>query len=273
MRMKGRPFWIMIYGLSFASLLLLVVGFSWAVAEVIGSSSASQPKASQEAGTASGATEERLLISLGDSLTRGTGDTTGQGYVGRVRSALREEDPTINAVNLGIRGQTSVELKEQVTQKQVRDLLGDASWITITIGGNDLFRGSGALDSIDLDQAAATREEYAENLEAIMESIRRENPDAPVFIFGLYNPFGNLENRETTDRLVREWNQTITETLADDPRVIVIPVFDLFQLNPDRYLYTDQFHPNQDGYQIMADRLLQTLQAWEEQAEVNSDEQ
>ncbi|MDR6226376.1 SGNH/GDSL hydrolase family protein [Desmospora profundinema] len=271
MKIKGRPLWITIYILSFTSLVLLLIGFSWALAEVTGTSSAPQPEEARETDTIATPGGERLLVSLGDSLTRGTGDATGQGYFGRVRSSLREQDPTVNAVNLGIKGQTSSELKQQLTQKQVRDLLNNASWITLTIGGNDLFRGSGSLESIDRNEATATKEEYVDNLKTILESIRKENPEAPVLIFGLYNPFGNLEDRETTDALVREWNQSIEETIANDPGVVMIPVYDLFQLNPDHYLYTDHFHPNDNGYQMMADRLLQTLNAWEERPEVNTD--
>ncbi|PTM58309.1 GDSL-type esterase/lipase family protein [Desmospora activa] len=271
MKMKSRPLWIAINLLSLASLLLFAAGFSWAVAEIMGNTSAPQPNEARETDVSSAAPEgEHLLLSFGDSLTRGTGDTTGQGYFGRIRSALREQDETVSAVNLGIKGQTSPELREQMKQPRVRQLLGEASWVTLTIGGNDLFRGSGSLESIDLDEAALTREEYANNLKAIVEAIRQENADVPIFIFGLYNPFGDLGDRKTTDALVREWNQTIVETTADDPLVVIIPLFDLFQLNPDRYLYSDKFHPNNDGYQFMADRLLQTLTALEEN-EVNVD--
>lgn len=271
MRFKGKPLWIGINLLSLISLLLFVVGFSWAVTEIMGSATAPQPDENQEGDVSPAAPEGKpLLLSFGDSLTRGTGDTTGQGYFGQVRSALREQDNDVSAVNLGIKGQTSSELREQMKQPRIRQLLDEASWVTLTIGGNDLFRGSGSLEAIDLKEAAVTREEYEANLEAILKAIRQENADVPVFIFGLYNPFGDLEDRKTTDALVREWNQTMEKMAADDPLVVIIPLFDLFQLNPDRYLYTDKFHPNNDGYQLMAARLLQAMNALEE-TEVNLD--
>ena len=52
------------------------------------------------------------VVALGDSLTRGTGDVSGKGYVGLVTSQLKEDlsPQEIIVSNLGINGQTSAQL-------------------------------------------------------------------------------------------------------------------------------------------------------------------
>ncbi|QKG84122.1 hypothetical protein GXN76_06280 [Kroppenstedtia pulmonis] len=258
MNKKGRGIWITFCLLTILSAVILVTGFVMATSEVIAPqknpvSLQTEKKKEQEPG------EKRLLLGLGDSLTRGTGDADGKGYFGRIREAVRKQYGPVSAVNLGIKGQTSKDLSQQVKQKRVRELLRKADWITLTIGGNDLFRGSGSLEQIDLQKAETTRDEYEKHLTSLLTEIRKQNQDAPIFIFGLYNPFGGLKDQEQTSRLVMEWNQTIIHVSQEKSDVVVIPIYDLFQHNPKHVLYTDRFHPNHRGYSYMAERLGQAL--------------
>lgn len=268
MRIKGNPVWIAFSLFLLFSLLFLIAGFGWAVTDILDSPSEgfSDKEPQQAKGNDS---ETALLLTLGDSLTRGTGDPDGQGYAGRVKEHLRKEHSQISAVNLAVKGQTSDQLKDQIQQSRVRHLLGEARWITLTIGGNDLFQNSGQTETIDWKQSEKARKRYQKNLESTLSTIRRENPKTPVFLFGLYNPFGDLGQKETSNRIVGEWNRTLTETAEKFDQVVVIPVFDLFQLNPRAYLYSDHFHPNQKGYARMTDRLLQAME--EEEKEVSTD--
>ncbi|MCK9905923.1 hypothetical protein MXD63_38775, partial [Frankia sp. Cpl3] len=71
---------------------------------------------------------KRVVVALGDSLTRGTGDANGLGYVGLVRQALEKqsgEKPVVT--NLAINGLESSGLLEQVKQPQVKKLLSKAN--------------------------------------------------------------------------------------------------------------------------------------------------
>ncbi|PTX55316.1 lysophospholipase L1-like esterase [Melghirimyces profundicolus] len=270
MRIKGHPVWIAFSLFSLFATLVLATGFGWAVKDVLRPSSDRIPAGEVQEAAGRGKSKEALLVSLGDSLTRGTGDTSGQGYVSRVKEALREKNGTLGAVNLAVKGQTSDQLKRQVKKKRVRALLGDARWITLTIGGNDLFRNSGALEELDPEGAEKARKAYRQNLNEILSVIRQENPSSPVFMFGLYNPFGDLGEKEISNRLVREWNRTLSEVAGDYEKVVVVPVYDIFQLNPEKVLYSDRFHPNRQGYEFMAVRLLQALHRQAE--EVSADD-
>jgi len=252
--------WTAIGAAAFLSFILLATGFALAVIDYLHPAS---PSPKPTAGAPSEGTSEngnKLLVSLGDSLTRGTGDVSGKGYVGLVNEAMQEVyGDRVTTVNLGINGQTSADLVKQIRQSEVRQLLKQATWITITIGGNDLFRASGGPEQVDRVAVDEGRASYRNNLSRILKEIRELNTEAPVFLYGLYNPFGDLSGQKESSRLVMEWNETITEVSRQFTRVVVVPTFDLFQLNPSQYLYSDHFHPNQEGYRRMAERLLQAM--------------
>ncbi len=122
MRIKGNPTWIAFSLFSLFSLFFLIAGFGWAIKDILHppSEGLSLKKPRQERGNS---TETALLLTLGDSLTRGTGDPDGQGYAGRIKESLRKEHSRISAVNLAVKGQTSDQLKDQVRQPRVRRLL------------------------------------------------------------------------------------------------------------------------------------------------------
>jgi lysophospholipase L1-like esterase len=41
--------------------------------------------------------------------------------------------------------------------------------------------------------------------------------------------------------------------------MVLVPTYDLFELNANKYLYSDHFHPNQDGYERIAERIVQIM--------------
>lgn len=207
------------------------------------------------------------LVALGDSLTRGTGDESGKGYVGYLSDSLRKRmGDKLTVQNLGIAGQVTGELAEQLEQKEVRRQIGMADAITMTIGGNDLFQGGQALIDLDMAEIEMSQKEYLASLKKILGTIRSENKEAAVFLIGLYNPFIELEDSDTTSSVVREWNFQ-TEQLAESfEKIVFVPSYDLFQLSVNDYLYSDKFHPNQEGYKLIAERLVPLIK-WEEEKE------
>ncbi|MBN2910137.1 hypothetical protein JQC72_11555 [Polycladomyces sp. WAk] len=261
MKIKPNPVWFLVSMLSCTALLLFAGGFVLGVREILSPPDApSVPASAGKQERTSVTAGNGLLVGMGDSLTRGTGDLSGKGYIGYVRDALEKQTRhPVGLVNLAVKGQTSSQLAQQTDEPRVRQLVRSARWITFTIGGNDLFRGSGGPDRINTDASEQALRLYERNLRHILDNIRKHNPNAPVFVFGLYNPFGDLAGNDQTSRLIWEWNHTLQRVANQYPRVVVVPTFDLFQLNPGRYLYSDHFHPNSDGYRLMAQRLIQVM--------------
>src|SRR5690606_25155288 len=167
--------------------------------------------------------KDRLLVGLGDSLTRGIGDEKGLGYIGIVHAQLQKKAPNskILLTNLAISGQTSSDFMEQLKQKQVQQLIQQADWLPLTIGGNDLKASVANFQSINLKQAEENRKRFEKNLDAILTTIRTHNRQAPIFLFSLYNPYIDLADQELTSKLVLEWNETIQRIGQQHANIIV----------------------------------------------------
>jgi lysophospholipase L1-like esterase len=203
----------------------------------------------------------RLLLVLGDSLARGTGDETGRGFATDVLDALRKRGGA-EIANLSVDGAESAEVRELAEKDNVRRLAASAAWILVSVGGNDLTHaapGGDGSPASPLEGLSRARASYAANLRAILVALREANPSAPVRVVGLYNPF---EERAGGSRLPASvllgWNSVIQETAQAFPEVLVVPTFDLFEYRQDR-LALDHFHPNRAGYSLIAARILQDL--------------
>jgi lysophospholipase L1-like esterase len=245
--------------LALASCLLLAIGFVLSLNNILRpptTTAATKEVSSQPTPEP----KQQSLVALGDSLTRGIGDEEGLGYIGIVQQQLTKQKQTVQLSNLAISGQTSPELLQQLKQIQVQQTLAKAKWITLTIGGNDLKNSVENFTTLNTTKAAKNEKAYAQNLQQILTQIRTHNKTAPIFLFSLYDPYSDLGDRELTSKTVLAWNQTMQNTASKTSNVIIIPTFDLFQLNPGKYLSSDHFHPNHQGYQRFAARLLQVMQ-------------
>ncbi|WMM91027.1 GDSL-type esterase/lipase family protein [Heyndrickxia coagulans] len=214
-----------------------------------------------------GGTNEITITAIGDSLTRGTGDTAGKGYAGYVADEVKKK--TKKAVllqNNGIKGLTSSGLLEQIKQPQIKRELKSADIILLTIGGNDLFAGGEALDHLNTAYIEKLEKPYLVHLKQIYAGIRAVNKTAIVYHVGLYNPFIDLSEAKTTSAIVRKWNFDSASVASDFPKIIYVPTFDLFEQNVNDYLYSDKFHPNTAGYQLIGERVASLIHYREEKA-------
>lgn len=262
MRTSSQLLWRMTGLLSLLSFLLFATGFVLAInpqqlspAQPVSPPQTSEPSAPiPKAGI-------RKVVALGDSLTRGAGDANGQGYAGVVRQALEKKaGKPITFTNLAVNGMQSAGLLEQLAQEQVKREVAEADLILFTIGGNDLFKQTGGLYTIDPKKLAAATEGLTANYEEILRRIRGLNKTATIVYTSLYNPFGDTKAAGDTAKHVLDWNHAAVQIASRYPRVIVSPTYDLFQNKEKAYLYTDHFHPNASGYARIAERIMQALE-------------
>ena len=239
--------------------LVWLVGLGWAVGEYYAGNKEKVPERSTATNEVKN-TKGLTIVALGDSLTRGTGDETGKGYVGILMDEIKEKTKRpVQLTNLGINGQRSDQLRKQVQEKEVGRQIEKADLVLVTIGGNDLFRGGQGLMDYGTGDIATIEKKYLENLKAIFEQIRRNNPNDNVFFIGLYNPFIDLDQGKEMSKVVRHWNYDSAEISAAFPKIIFVPTFDLFELKVNDYLYSDKFHPNSKGYRLIAERVASLL--------------
>ncbi|MCM3764278.1 SGNH/GDSL hydrolase family protein [Neobacillus niacini] len=240
--------------------LLWLAGLGWAVSEYYAGKQDQVPKASEQKIEKAENKKGLTVVALGDSLTRGTGDETGKGYVGVLVDELKEKTKQpVQLTNLGINGQRSDQLRNQVGQTEVQRQIHKADVIVVTIGGNDLFRGGQGIIEFKNEDLTGIQTKYLENIKAIFEQIRNHNQNANVFFIGLYNPFIELGEGKEMSKVVRQWNYQSAEVSAAFPKIVFVPTFDLFELKVNDYLYSDKFHPNTKGYRLIAERVASLI--------------
>lgn len=200
------------------------------------------------------------LLALGDSLTKGSGDPEGKGYVGYLLDHLKEKsEQEVVMENFGVNGQTSSQLALLLQERELQAQVKAADVIVISIGGNDLFRSGETLRHLDPVKIQEMEDIYLRELEGILEQLREENAAARIFLIGLYNPFIELQDTKTTSKIVRDWNYKAAEVAAQYPQTVMVPTFDLFQWKVQDVLASDLFHPNAAGYRLIGDRVASLI--------------
>ena len=160
--------------------------------------------------------------------------------------------------NLAVNGAESGDVLKVLDSENVRRLAASADAILLSAGGNDLShavpREAAAMTASPLEEIVASRTRYAGNLRQILSRLREANPRAPIYLLGLYDPFGDDGPQARVGAsVILSWNTLIEETALSFPKVSVVPTFDLFYGRPDR-LAVDHFHPNSKGHQAIAQR-------------------
>ena len=204
------------------------------------------------------------IVALGDSLTRGTGDTPGGGgYPERVAASLRKAGMTVSVDNLAIDGAETGDFLRKVEEAAVKDRIAGANLILLSIGGNDLshtIRGAALPGDTgaEPDPTAPALRAASLNLQRILSLLRSSNASAPIRILGLYDPFPEGFDRRIARQTLLKWNVALEEASNTIPNALVVPTADVFDGRPDR-LSADRFHPGAEGYSEIATRVVQTL--------------
>lgn len=230
------------------------------------------------------------FVAVGDSLTEGVGDQTKRGgYVPLVADALQQKYglTSIEKNNYGVSGERSDQILKRVKKDtDLRSSLASADFITMTVGGNDLFQAfQKNLTAKNAKQFDRPIKKYGEHVKNILEEMRELNPNAPIYIIGIYNPyFLNFPDIKAMQTVVDNWNDETQSLTKETKNCFFVPVNDLLykgiatkdsgQTNEssnsevkNNALYDeDNFHPNNLGYQLMAtaiqEKIVETNDLW-----------
>ena len=225
-------------------------------------------------------------VAIGDSLTKGVGDSTNQGgFVPLLAQSLTNETGLeFKAINYGVSGNTSSQILSRIREKkEIGKDLKQAQLLTITVGGNDLRKAIlEDTSNLDLDRFEKASKTYEKNLKQIIELARKDNPDLPVYVVGIYNPlYLNFPDLTELQTLVDQWNQRTEVTLSAYQGVYFVPVNDLLYkgidgksgvteselgketVTNDALYDEDSFHPNNTGYEIIKEAVLEKIHATE----------
>lgn len=202
------------------------------------------------------------LLAIGDSLTEGVGDKSGGGYVEQVRLHLEEAQARpLTLLNLGKNGIRSDQLLDNLEKDETQFALRQAQCVLLSIGGNDLMH---VVKANFLDLALAQFEEalteYEQNLMSIMDQIRAENGQAPVYILGLFNPFQLwFADLPEMALILEAWNGAIQTVAGQYEDVFFVQIDHMFEEHGADMLGEDFFHPNAAGYDWIAKQVLRVM--------------
>ncbi|GGA63503.1 SGNH/GDSL hydrolase family protein [Ornithinibacillus halotolerans] len=205
--------------------------------------------------------KDKHIVAIGDSLTQGVGDSTNQGgYVGLIDKHLNAEEKVVTIDNFGKRGNRTEQLLERLNESNIQDSIKKADIILITIGANDIMQVvKENFMEITYTIFSEERVHYEERLKQIFAKIDTINPDATIYLIGFYNPFQKyFEHIKELDMIADDWNST-SQQVAEKAGATFIPTKDLFTDESVNLFAEDHFHPNEFGYQRIAERILNYL--------------
>ena len=221
-------------------------------------------------------------VAVGDSLTEGVGDTTEQGgFIPLLSQSLTAAyHYEVTAHNFGVAGNTSQQiLKRMQEEADIQSSLAQADLMTLTVGGNDVMAVIRKnLSDLSVDSFRQPAADYQNRLQQIIELARSENADLPIYILGIYNPFYlNFPDMTAMQEIVDNWNQTTESLTQKYDNVYFVAINDLLYKGVngqegvvqstedqttvinDALFSEDSFHPNNTGYQIMSDAVMEKI--------------
>ena len=241
-------------------------------------------------------TKENIrFTAIGDSLTEGVGDDTKKGgFVPLVANSLQEKFSlkTVEIENYGVAGERSDQiLKRLKKEPEIQEKLKQSDIITLTVGGNDLMKVIQS-NFLGLSQKSFKKPlvKYQENITNLLDEIRLFNPDAPIYVVGIYNPFYiNFPEITEMQDVVDDWNQGTQDIVEAEKNMYFVPINEVISKGmgtteqqttnsstsesrgldtvKNNVLYDeDKFHPNNLGYQLMAKeigtKIGETQEVW-----------
>jgi lysophospholipase L1-like esterase len=250
----------LLWTLPLSAALAAVAIFAWGFAAYLRGDTGAPLDLTPPAQTATAAAAPTKLVApilLGDSLARGAGDETGLGISGRLDQELRRR--SVNArrtVNLGVNGARTPDLLRELDRPNVQQLLRESNLVILSIGGNDLWGSRNWRDAAPANPDAAMDAVLAQ-IETAVRRVRTANPRARICFIALYNPFIATPFGRQLTMFVNRWNARVLQRFATDPDFTLVQTSDLFS-HHDR-LALDRFHPNGEGYELIARRIADAL--------------
>nr|WP_228724374.1 arylesterase [Spirosoma sp. KUDC1026] len=202
-------------------------------------------QSSSTAETPAAPAKKQTVLFYGNSLTAGYGVEPSQAFPALVGEKIDSAGLNYQIVNAGLSGETTAGGKSRISWV----LRQPVAVFVLELGGNDGLRGL---------PLKATRE----NLQAIMDTVRKKSPEATIVLAGMQIP-PNLGTSYT-----KEFRELFKE-LADKNKAVLIPfllenVGGIPKLNQ-----RDGIHPTPEGHKIVANTVWNVLKPVLEQKSAN----
>jgi acyl-CoA thioesterase-1 len=187
---------------------------------------------------------DRRVLFFGDSLVAGVGDPSGRGWVGRVAAASFAADVPVTAYNLGVRGETSMQVASRWRQETGPRLVpGADTRIVISFGANDTTIEAGQR-RVEHDRSCGALADILDRAETVGLSVLAVGP-APV------------EDAEQNEH-IHSLSASFAGVCAERSTRFVSVVEPLLASRTwmDQVATGDGAHPGSAGYDALADQVL-----------------
>ncbi|TKB72268.1 MAG: arylesterase [Nitrospira sp.] len=178
--------------------------------------------------------ERPSIVAFGDSLTAGLGVQPDQSYPARLQRTLDAAGYVYRVVNAGVSGETTAGGARRVSWV----LKSNPAIVILELGGNDGLRG------LSLQETKA-------NLERIIQQLQQAS--VTVVLAGMKLPpnYG----KDYTDGF-----ESLYQALAKQYRLTLIPFFLDGVAGSSSLNQADGIHPTGEGYRIIVEKILPTLE-------------
>lgn len=184
------------------------------------------------------------IVAIGDSIVLGRGDNEGGGWVTRLKRFWEPKDFYNVVYNLGVPGQTSVDLLKRFDAECTSRIYylrkSDKHVIIMGIGINDSRSHH------------TSEEDFTKNIQKLIEQAKKHTKN--VVLLGL-TPVDeklakNYEGTTFTNERIKKFNQIIKSVSAKN-QVFFVEIFDTLIELDYVHLLSDGLHPNAQGYDVL----------------------
>ena len=187
---------------------------------------------------------DRRVLFFGDSLVAGAGDPTGLGWVGRVTSASSGAGLPVTAYNLGVRGDTSVQVAARSRHETGPRLAsGVDTRIVVSFGANDTTIEDG-VQRVDAERSCLALSDILERARAI---------GLPTLMVGPA-PVEDAEQNRRIERLSAAFGEICASPGV--PFIAVIEALKGSKVWGREIASGDGAHPSSAGYAALARLVL-----------------
>ncbi len=268
----------------FLSVMLMLTGCTVSLSET------GVTRMTTHAATATGSDTKSYLV-LGDSIAAHYGVSDREGYDHKLENKLRSSGEKWIGDNWGVDGYTSGNLvtllDKSMRDPKRRSVIENADLICISIGGNNILKylrehgvanlppntttGWGGLLKALADGSDVMVVEYLADLEVIMNTIRRANPDAVVLVQNIHNVARdagdevNLFGITTSiPAIIEPFFTPLLKAIDENAERLgyyVADTYSAFRDSPERQLLRrEMIHPNAEGHTVISEVLYRTYQ-------------
>ncbi|MFJ8066596.1 SGNH/GDSL hydrolase family protein [Psychrobacillus sp. NPDC096426] len=203
-----------------------------------------------------------VYIAIGDSLAAGQTPyrAIDAGYTDLIAGELkRSHQLALYSKGLAFPGFTTADVLSTVQSEEAKELLKNATLVTISAGANDLLRlvqvnpsnGSLSYQQIPVNFALNN---VRKNIAAVIKEVKEAAPKAKVYVMGYYFAYPHVHESQKQG-VQQELNtlNTILKTQAESNDAVYVSVEEAFAPQAKELIPNPaDVHPSMEGYRIMA---------------------